>query len=81
MVQGDPFCKMAKYGLRTVSVLRILTTLYPAKLGHVLVLSKQHIENIYSLQEDLTPRTMIARVKMAMATLTIHVQTAKMFER
>jgi diadenosine tetraphosphate (Ap4A) HIT family hydrolase len=73
MVQRDPLCKVAKHGLRTVSVLRILTTLYPAKLGHVLVLPKQHTEDIYSLQEDLASRTMIAGVKMAMATLTIHV--------
>ena len=73
MVQRDPLCKMAEHGLRTVSVLRILTTLYPAKLGHVLVPPKQHTEDIYSLQEDSASRTMIAGVKMAIATLTIHV--------
>ena len=65
-----PFCKMVKHELHAVVVyedddILAIMDLYPATPGHVLVLPKQHIEDIYSLREDLASRIMVAATKIA----------------
>jgi len=67
-----PFCKMVRHELYAVSVyeddnILVIMDLYPATPGHVLVLPKQHIENIYSLPEDLASRIMVTASKIAKA--------------
>ena len=66
------FCKMVRHELYAVSVyeddnILVIMDLYPATPGHVLVLPKQHIENIYSLPEDLASRIMVTASKIAKA--------------
>ena len=65
-----PFCKMVKHELNAVIVyedndILIIMYLYPATPGHILVLPRQHIENIFSLREDLASRIMVAATKIA----------------
>ena len=72
MAQSCPFCKMVKYELHAAIVYQdddvlAIMDLYPATPGHVLVLPKQHIENIYSLREGLASRIMVAATKIAKA--------------
>jgi histidine triad (HIT) family protein len=67
-----PFCKMVKHELNAVIVYEdndILTImdLYPATPGHILLLPRRHIEDIYSLREDLASRIMVAATKIAKA--------------
>jgi len=67
-----PFCKIAKRKLRAVVVyedndILAIMDLYPATPGHVLVLPKQHIENIYSLPADLAARIMVTATELAKA--------------
>ena len=67
-----PFCNLAKHELPAIVVyedddLLAIMDLYPATPGHVLVLPKQHIEDIYSLQEDLASRIMVTATKIARA--------------
>ena len=67
-----PFCKMVKHEVYAVVVceddeILAIMDLYPATPGHVLVLPKQHIENIYSLREDLSSRIMVTASKIAKA--------------
>ena len=67
-----PFCKMVRHERQAMIVyedddILAIMDLYPATPGHVLVLPKQHIENIYSLREDLASRIMVAATKIAKA--------------
>ncbi len=39
--------------------------LYPATTGHTLVFPKEHVEDIYSMQEDLAGRVMAAAVEVS----------------
>lgn len=65
-----PFCRMVRHELNAVVVyeddeILAIMDLYPATPGHVLVLPKQHIEDIYSMREDLASRIMVAATKIA----------------
>jgi len=67
-----PFCKIVKHEVYAVVVceddeILAIMDLYPATHGHILVLPKQHIENIYSLREDLLSRIMVTASKIAKA--------------
>ena len=67
-----PFCKMVRHQIHAVVVyeddeILAVMDLFPATPGHVLVLPKQHIENIYSLREDLASRIMVTASKIAKA--------------
>jgi histidine triad (HIT) family protein len=65
-----PFCRMGRHELDHVAVLEdedvlAVMDLYPATSGHVLILPKQHIENIYDLPEDLGARIMTTAIRVA----------------
>ena len=67
-----PFCKMVKYELSHVVVqedndILVIMDLYPATPGHMLVLPKQHIDNIYAMPADLGVRIMTTAIAMAKA--------------
>jgi len=67
-----PFCKMVRHQIHAVVVyeddeILAVMDLFPATPGHVLVLPKQHIENIYSLREDLASRIMMTATRIAKA--------------
>jgi histidine triad (HIT) family protein len=70
--KGCPFCKMVRHEIPAVRVyedddILAIMDLYPATPGHILVLPKQHTENIYSLPEDLASRIMVTASKIAKA--------------
>ena len=67
-----PFCKMARHELPVVVIqenkdLLAIMDLYPATHGHVLVLPKKHIENIYNMPSDLGARLMVMAISIANA--------------
>ena len=67
-----PFCKIAKRELPAVIVqedhdLMVVMDLYPATAGHVLVIPKLHIENIYSLPDELGVRVMVTAMNISTA--------------
>jgi histidine triad (HIT) family protein len=70
--KGCPFCKMARHELPAVVIqedndILVIMDLYPATLGHILVLPKQHIENIYQMSPELGAHIMAAAITVAQA--------------
>jgi len=71
--QSDcPFCKMVSREIPAVIVreddrLLAIMDLFPATRGHMLVLPKQHIENIYLMPSDLGAHIMATAVALAKA--------------
>ena len=66
------FCKIAIHELPAVVVqedndLVIMMDLYPATPGHILILPKSHIEDIYSLPLELGARIMVTSIAVAKA--------------
>ncbi|MBN2060342.1 MAG: HIT family protein [Deltaproteobacteria bacterium] len=67
-----PFCRMGRHELDYVSVLEdgevlAIMDLYPATPGHVLILPKRHIENLYEMPPDLGSHLMAAAIMVAKA--------------
>ena len=67
-----PFCKVIKHELDAVIVyedddIMAIMDLYPATPGHILVLPKQHIENIYLMPSDLGAHIMTTAIAVAKA--------------
>jgi histidine triad (HIT) family protein len=67
-----PFCKMVRGELHMVKVYEdeevlSIMDLYPATAGHILVLPKQHIENIYTMPDGLGTHIMKVAIKTAKA--------------
>lgn len=67
-----PFCRMAKHELPAIVVyedndILAIMDLYPATPGHVLVLPKEHIENIYEMTTDLGSRIMDTAIAVSKA--------------
>lgn len=67
-----PFCKMVRHELVAVSIyeddsILAIMDLYPATPGHVLVLPKQHIEDIYSMPADLAASIVVTATELAKA--------------
>jgi len=65
-----PFCKMARHELPAVVIqedrdLLAVMDLYPATHGHILVLPKKHIENIYNMPSDLGAHLMVMAISIA----------------
>ena len=65
-----PFCKMIKHELTHVVVqedndILAIMDLYPATLGHILVLPKEHIETIYTMPVEIGARIMITAMVIA----------------
>lgn len=65
-----PFCLIARHELpaeviREDDEVMALLDLYPATTGHVLVIPKRHIENIYGLPADLGAKLMTAALGIA----------------
>jgi histidine triad (HIT) family protein len=65
-----PFCKMVKHELSPVVVqeddeILAIMDLYPATPGHVLVLPKRHIEDIYAMPSDTGARIMTVVISIA----------------
>ncbi len=70
--KGCPFCQMVRGELQAIKVYEdaevlAIMDLYPATRGHILVLTKRHIENIYSLPDDLGARIMEVVIKISRA--------------
>jgi len=70
--KGCPFCKMARHELPAVVIqedkdILVIMDLYPATLGHILVLPKQHVEDIYQMSADLGVHIMAAVISVAKA--------------
>jgi len=71
MSDGDClFCKMNRQEINKVVVyedndILVIMDLYPATPGHMLVLTKQHIETIYNMPEDLGARIMTTAIDVA----------------
>ena len=64
------FCKMVRGELPAIKVFEdaevfSIMDLYPATPGHILVLTKQHIENIYTLPESLGAHIMKVAIKIS----------------
>jgi len=67
-----PFCEIVKHERQAVIVyedddILAIMDMFPATTGHVLVLPKQHVENIFSLREDLASRIMVTATRIAKA--------------
>ena len=67
-----PFCRMVRGELQPIMVygdqdVLAIMDLYPATQGHILVLPKRHIENIYSLPPDLGGHIMKVTINIAQA--------------
>ena len=67
-----PFCKIARHELPAIVIqeesdILVIMDLYPATPGHILVLPKQHIENIYHMSADLGVHIMAAAITAAKA--------------
>ena len=67
-----PFCRMVRHELDAVLIhendeILVIMDLYPATPGHVLVLPKEHIENIYVMPADLGSRIMATAIAVAKA--------------
>jgi histidine triad (HIT) family protein len=73
LVEKDcPFCRMVRGELHPITVYEdtevlSIMDLYPATPGHMLVLPKQHIENIYILPPDLGAHIMRIAIKISQA--------------
>jgi histidine triad (HIT) family protein len=70
--QSCPFCQIARHELSAEVIQEdeealALMDLYPATVGHVLVIPKRHIENIYVLPSDLGAHLMAVAVEIARA--------------
>lgn len=64
------FCNIAQGVLPAVVVsdtpeFLAIMDLYPATRGHILILPKQHIENLYGMPEDLAARLMALATALA----------------
>ena len=70
---GDcPFCKIARHELPAVVVqenddLLAIMDLFPATPGHILILPKQHVENVYQMPIDLGTSIMATTISVAKA--------------
>ena len=70
--QSCPFCRIARHE-QPAEILQededalALMDLYPATVGHVLVIPKRHIENIYELPPELGAHLMAMAVEIARA--------------
>jgi len=67
-----PFCRLVRHELNAVVVheddeILAIMDLYPATPGHILVLPKRHIENIYVMPADLGARIMATAIAVAKA--------------
>lgn len=67
-----PFCEMVNHELNPVVVhedkeILAIMDLYPATPGHILVLPKQHIEDIYAMSADMGARIMVTAIAVAKA--------------
>jgi len=67
-----PFCRLVSHELNAVVVheddeILAIMDLYPATPGHILVLPKRHIENIYVMPADLGARIMATAIAAAKA--------------
>ena len=65
-----PFCKIAMHQLPAVIIqedddLLAIMDLFPATRGHVLVLPKKHIENIYLMPEVMGSRIMSTAIEIS----------------
>jgi histidine triad (HIT) family protein len=73
MLEKDcPFCKMVKGKLQPVKIyedIEVLSImdLFPAIQGHMLVLPKQHIENIYTMPGELGAHIMTVAISISQA--------------
>jgi histidine triad (HIT) family protein len=70
--EGCAFCKIGRHELPTVVVeededVLAIMDLYPASTGHILVMPKLHIEDIYSMPPDLGARIMVMALAVARA--------------
>jgi histidine triad (HIT) family protein len=71
MVKDDCiFCKLANGVIPTNSlyeddVVRVIFDASPASKGHVLIIPKQHFDNVYSLDEDTAAHIFKVAVKVA----------------
>jgi histidine triad (HIT) family protein len=70
--QSCPFCRIARHELPAEVIEEdeqalALMDLYPATVGHVLVIPKRHIENIYELPPELGAHLMAMAVEIARA--------------
>ena len=70
--KGCPFCKMVKHELGHAMVqedkdILVIMDQYPATMGHMLVLPKQHIETIYDMTADLGVSIMTTAITLAKA--------------
>lgn len=66
------FCKIVRGELHPVKVYEdqdvlSIMDLYPATPGHILILPKQHVENIYTLTDGLGSRIMRIAIKISQA--------------
>jgi histidine triad (HIT) family protein len=66
------FCRMVRGELHPVKVYEdidvlAIMDLYPATPGHILVLPKQHIENIYTMPNDLGAHIMRIAINISQA--------------
>lgn len=67
-----PLCKIAKRELPAAIItenkdLLAIMDLYPATAGHILILPKEHIENIYSLPDEIGSKIMTMAISIARA--------------
>lgn len=73
MVKDDCiFCKLANGVIPTASVyededFRVILDANPASYGHMLVLPKQHFDNVYSMDEENLGKVYAVAAKMAKA--------------
>ena len=70
--QDCPFCQLVRGELESIKVYEdaevlAIMDLYPATSGHMLVLTKQHIENIYMLPASLGAHLMEIVIKLSQA--------------
>ena len=67
-----PFCRIAAHERHAVIVqedndLLVIMGLFPATPGHILVLPKKHVENIYQMPTDLGAHIMSTAIAVAKA--------------
>jgi len=68
--EGCTFCKIGSHELPAVVVkededVLAIMDLYPASTGHILVMPKLHVEDIYSLPPELGARIMVMAIAVA----------------
>ena len=64
------FCRMVRHELNAILIqedeeIFAIMDMYPATSGHVLVLPKQHIRDIYTMPADIGARLMVTAVAIA----------------